>query len=528
MKHHRILFACVLPFLLPTTIFAEKTSQEHLTEGNAYLKSGKLHDAVISYDAAISQDPDSYMSYYRRATVYLSLGRNQAAVDDFTKILTLKPDFDRALYQRARIYAQDGEFDLAKKDLENYMKHHADDGAALDTLKAINQAEQNMEKAQSALDSQSYEQCIEHITEAIRTAPNMGRLRRVSAKCHYGKHDIEAAAGDLARAAHITPSDPALLIELANINFYLLNEPEGALANLKQCLHYDPEQKQCKTVFRQLKKLNKTIKSIQDNMEKKKYSTASNQLIGTASRQGIMNEVKDHVKQMETQYLSSLSTEVDNNIPQRLLLQCYETACRLQKLLNKEDTKIIDWCTKTLSLQDDHVDALMYRGEVYLNQHEYEKAMQDLQKANDVAQGQNHQVRQLLQKAQQLLRQSKRKDYYKILGVPRDADTRQIKKAYRQLAYENHPDRAEPEKKQEAERQMAEINAAYEVLSNDEMRQQFDNGFDPFDPEQQNGGGGGGFHPHGGNPFAHFQGFPFGGGFPGGAGDGSFEFKMHF
>lgn len=54
-----------------------------------------------------------------------------------------------------------------------------------------------------------------------------------------------------------------------------------------------------------------------------------------------------------------------------------------------------------------------------------------------------------------------------ILGVSRDADTRQIKKAYRQLAYETHPDRAEPDQKQEAEKQMAEINAAYEVLSND-------------------------------------------------------------
>jgi DnaJ family protein C protein 3 len=62
------------------------------------------------------------------------------------------------------------------------------------------------------------------------------------------------------------------------------------------------------------------------------------------------------------------------------------------------------------------------------------------------------------------------------------------------------------------------------------MRQQYDNGFDPYDPEQGNGGG----SPpgHGGFPFQprqggfNFQnGFPFGGGsgFPGGG-----EFKMHF
>lgn len=53
MKHHRLLIACILPFLLPNVVFADKTTQEHLTEGNAFLTSGKLHDAVISYDAAI-------------------------------------------------------------------------------------------------------------------------------------------------------------------------------------------------------------------------------------------------------------------------------------------------------------------------------------------------------------------------------------------------------------------------------------------------------------------------------------------
>ncbi|KAI8338421.1 hypothetical protein BC941DRAFT_422875 [Chlamydoabsidia padenii] len=523
MKHQRLLFAFVLPFLLPSSLFAEKTTQQLLTEGNNYLTNGKLHDAVISYDAAIMQDPNNYMTYYRRATVYLTLGRNQAAVDDLTKILDLKPDFDKALHQRARIYAQEGDFDLAKVDLENYLKKHPGDAAGLDTLNAVKKAEKDMIQAEKYYNRHSYDQCIEHVTDAIRTAPGMGRLRRLSAKCHFGKHDIEAASGDLSRAAHITPSDHLLLVELANINFYLLNEPEGALANLKQCLHYDPEQKQCKVAFRQLKKLNKTIKSIQDSMEKKKYSTASNQLIGTATRQGIIDQVLEQIDFVKTQYIPS--TLSNDAIPQRLLLQCYETACRLQKKLKQDDSKILDWCTRTLDLQNDHVDALMYRGEVYLNQREYEKATQDLQQAHDITQGQNHKVSQLLQKAQQLLRQSKRRDYYKILGVSHDADTRAIKKAYRQLAYETHPDRVDPDQKEEAEKRMAEINTAYEVLSNADMRQQYDNGLDPFDPESQNGGGSG-FHQSQGNPFAHFQGFPFGGGgFPGG---GQYQFKTHF
>lgn len=57
---------------------------------------------------------------------------------------------------------------------------------------------------------------------------------------------------------------------------------------------------------------------------------------------------------------------------------------------------------------------------------------------------------------------SKRKDYYKILGVDRRADAADIKKAYRTSAKLYHPDRAEGDKKQ-AEDKFREIAEAYEV-----------------------------------------------------------------
>lgn len=52
------------------------------------------------------------------------------------------------------------------------------------------------------------------------------------------------------------------------------------------------------------------------------------------------------------------------------------------------------------------------------------------------------------------------------LGVPRDADTREIKRAYRKKAQEWHPDKYNGDlSKEEVEKKMAEINQAYEVLS---------------------------------------------------------------
>ncbi len=64
------------------------------------------------------------------------------------------------------------------------------------------------------------------------------------------------------------------------------------------------------------------------------------------------------------------------------------------------------------------------------------------------------------------------KDYYKILGVSRDASQEEIKKAFRRLALKYHPDRNQGNK--EAEEKFKEINEAYAVLGDPEKRAQYD------------------------------------------------------
>ncbi|RME86102.1 MAG: molecular chaperone DnaJ, partial [Zetaproteobacteria bacterium] len=65
-----------------------------------------------------------------------------------------------------------------------------------------------------------------------------------------------------------------------------------------------------------------------------------------------------------------------------------------------------------------------------------------------------------------------KRDYYEILGVPRDADLNTIKRAYRKLALKYHPDR-NPDDPEAAEK-FKEITEAYEVLSDPEKRRRYD------------------------------------------------------
>jgi DnaJ-class molecular chaperone len=87
------------------------------------------------------------------------------------------------------------------------------------------------------------------------------------------------------------------------------------------------------------------------------------------------------------------------------------------------------------------------------------------------------------------------KDFYKILGVDRKADEKEIKKAYRKLARQHHPD-INPNNKG-AEAKFKEINEAYQVLSDKEKRELYDQFGDDFD-KVQNGAAGG--YPGGGYP----------------------------
>ena len=86
-----------------------------------------------------------------------------------------------------------------------------------------------------------------------------------------------------------------------------------------------------------------------------------------------------------------------------------------------------------------------------------------------------------------------KRDFYEVLGVPKNAGDDEIKKAYRKLAMKFHPDRNQGEKAAEAEAKFKEVKEAYEILSEPEKRSAYDQyGHAGVDPNMRGAAGAGG------------------------------------
>jgi DnaJ family protein C protein 3 len=183
-----------------------------------------------------------------------------------------------------------------------------------------------------------------------------------------------------------------------------------------------------------------------------------------------------------------------------------------------KNKKSIAWCDEALTYYEHSLHGLLSKAQRSMEAENFEAAINTLNTAKEHHPG-AQQINQLLQNAQIELKRSKTKDYYKVLGLTRDADEVQIKAAYRKMVKVHHPDKAHKLgiTKEDAEKKMAQVNEAYEVLSDPELKERFDRGDDPNDHEQQ--------RQHQGSPFGH--GNPFGGQ-PFGQSGGGQQFNFKF
>ncbi|WPG97398.1 dnaj like subfamily c member 3 [Acrodontium crateriforme] len=490
---------------------ADTPVSQLIASANANLAQGNAQDALTYFDIAISRDPSNYLTIFKRGATYLSLGRNAHASRDFDQVLTLKPGFEGALLQRAKIKSRNGDWDGARKDYISASKQDSQDFLDLDEAEGAAKLAADAEKAGD------WEACVGHSGTAVLVAGTALELRQRRARCRFEKGEIMEGIADLNHVLHINTGFTEPHLQIAAMSFYSLGETEKGLTAISKCLHNDPDNKECAKLRKSQKAIDRTLKKFNKLLEKSQFASAVKLLISQGDEDpGLIKEVQDDIKSYrEMGYIHPKA-------PDGLYTQLIEKACEAYSNMNNLK-KGIPYCDETLTYNPDSLPALISKATRQIEADEFEPAISTLNHAKEVN-GATQKVQDLLQKAHTLLKRSKQKDYYKVLGVTRDADERAIKRAFRKLTIQHHPDKAHKNgmSPEDAQTKMAAINEAYEVLSDPELKARFDNGDDPNDPSagQQN------FHgspfgrgPNGQPVFFQQGGFKFqsgGGGFPGG------------
>ncbi|MGH0126988.1 UNVERIFIED_CONTAM: hypothetical protein FKN15_012301 [Acipenser sinensis] len=138
------------------------------------------------------------------------------------------------------------------------------------------------------------------------------------------------------------------------------------------------------------------------------------------------------------------------------------------EMSNQQAHEAIETCTEVLKSDPHNVNVLKDRAEAYLLDEQYHEAVRDYETAQEHNES-DPQVKEGLERAQRLLKQSQKRDYYKILGVKRNAQKKEIIKAYRKQAQQWHPDNfQDEEEKKKAEQKFIDIASAKEVLTDPE------------------------------------------------------------
>jgi DnaJ homolog subfamily C member 7 len=467
----------------------ETIAEERKNTGNAEYKAQNYHSALKYYSDAVSLCPENPSYLGNRSACYMMIGSYQDALNDAKKSVSLDPKFEKGYVRVAKCCLLLGDLVQTEQIIKKLAEMDPGNTTLKGEIQNLKQLRTFEEKALLCYDKQDYRTCLFHIGSALKIAQACQRYKLLKAECLalLGRMD---ESNDI--AIGIMKIDPTNCdaIYVRGLSLYYSDNLEKGILHFERALQLDPDHKKAKQMRVKSKSLKEKKEQGNDNFKNGKYREALNI------------------------YTEALSIDqLNKDINSKLY---YNRALVNTKLGNLRDA--VNDCTLALECNDKYVKALLKRAKCQYDLEKFEDAVKDYEAALKL--DKSMETKNALKDAKLQLKKSKRKDYYKILGITKSATEDEIKKAYRKRALVHHPDRhctATDEEKKNEEIKFKEVGEAYTVLSDPAKRQRYDNGQDleemdmpDFDPNQMfrqyfsfQSDNGGGFN--GGNSFSfHF------------------------
>eukprot|EP00094_Tigriopus_californicus_P008179 TCALIF_07875-PA protein Name:"Similar to DNAJC7 DnaJ homolog subfamily C member 7 (Homo sapiens)" AED:0.13 eAED:0.13 QI:0/0/0/0.85/0.83/0.85/7/0/529 len=438
----------------------------------------------------IALDPECPAYYSNRSACYMMLAQFNDGLKDAKTCVELDSDFTKGYIRMIKCCVALGEVASAKQALQRALEIEPDNAGLKSEKNSVDSLEKFKNEAQSAFNDKEYRKALYCLDRALTIATACRNLKILRAEClaFLGRiPEGQEVANDLLRA----DGRNADAMYVRGLCLYYEDNLDKAFSHFQQVLRLAPDHR-AKHVYKKAKLLK----------QKKDEGNAAFKASKLSEALSLYSEA------LEIDPLNKTTNA-------KLFFNRGTVAARMSKWQQS-----VDDCTAALNLDDGYLKALLRRAKSLIELESYEEAVRDCEKA--VRLDRSVETKRLLQQAKLELQKSKRKDYYKILGVSKTASDDEIKKAYRKRAMVHHPDRhanATEEEKKEHEKKFKEVGEAYGVLTDSKKRTRYDNGHD-----LDNLDGGHGFSGHGVDPSDIFQAFfhggagapNMGGGMPGG------------
>ena len=435
--------------------------------GNAEFKKKNYVKAIQYYTRAMDFSPNEPSLFGNRGTCLKLLKKYKESLNDYKKAVSLAPTNTNYMKKLSSVYIIFGNFGDSKILLEKCVNLDRNDSNNQSELNRVNKLISDFDKITEKKNDGNWFEVEELSKKMLEETNAFVALKKIYIEslienCKL-KECIDFIKNEVTKEEK--ENDPDFNFQLAKSYYY-----KGDYGDAKRTL-------------------NDLIK--ETKMEDEKYHELMEKI---TSIKDIKNKATSLFKENKLdeaieEYTKLLDFDPNNKNFNSIILGnralCYKKQNKLMEALKDSN--------ESLKLNPNYVTGYIRRGRIYNEYKMYDDAKNDFQKAKELDPN-NKDAENLMKEAINNNDRARNRDYYKILGVDKNASSDEIKKAYRKMALKYHPDRnsESEESKTIAQRKFQDINDAYAVLSDPKKKQMFDMGCDPLNPENASGPGGGG------------------------------------
>ena len=441
---------------------SEKSWEDLKEKGNTLFKEKRYEDAIGFYNKALAINSNIEVLYSNRGTCRKCLKQYSDAIKDYKKALEINPKNTKNINRLASVYIITGNIGEAKILQEKALNLEPYNSTYREQMTTIEKILEDEIKLEDKIKEKKFEDAEEVCKRMIEKESDFSEL-----KLKYIQILIENVK--LTEALQYINNE-------INYEDKKSNEQFDYLTAL--CLYYDGQ-------YEKAKKQINLMKSKGNSIDTKDLLEKVNTIDSIKTKANEIFKQKKYEEAIE-EYTKILEFDPNNKKFNSLILAnralCYQK-------LNKNVEALRD-SNQSIKLNPFYARGYIKRGNVYMELKMFDDARADFQKAKDLDPNVTG-VDGYLNDANKNAEKARKRDYYAILGIDKNADEKEIKRAYKKMAMKYHPDRnsESEESKKMAEKKFIDVNDAYSVLSDPKKRSMYDQGYDPLNPEEASGSG---------------------------------------